>query len=69
MNKFIAIGCIAACSVAPALADDHGEESMGNGAFTTLFVSAKDVESYINSVMIDGNDNYEFEELEKKLFG
>ena len=50
MNKFIAIGCIAACSVNLALADDHGEEFMGNGAFTTLFVSAKDVESYIKSV-------------------
>ena len=50
MNKFIALGCIAACSVVPALADDHGSESMGNGAFTTLFVSTKDVENYINSV-------------------
>ena len=50
MNKFIAIGCIAACSFAPALADDHGAESMGNGAFTTLFVSATDVDGYIDSV-------------------
>ena len=38
MNKFIVIGCVAAYAVAPALADDHGAESMGNGAFTTLFV-------------------------------
>ena len=50
MNKFIAIGCIAACSFAPAFADDHGAESMGNGAFTTLFVSAADVDGYIDSV-------------------
>ena len=50
MNKFIAIGCIAACSFAPALADDHGAESMGNGAFTTLFVAAADVDGYIDSV-------------------
>ena len=50
MNKFIAIGCVAACSFAPALADDHGAESMGNGAFTTLFVSAADVDGYIDSV-------------------
>lgn len=50
MNKFIAIGCLAACSFAPALADDHGAESMGNGAFTTLFVSAADVDGYIDSV-------------------
>ncbi len=50
MNKFIAIGCLAACSFAPALADDHGAESMGNGAFTTLFVSAADVDAYIDSV-------------------
>ena len=50
MNKFIALGCIAACYVASALADDHASESMGNGAFTTLFVSAKDVEAYISSV-------------------
>ena len=50
MNKLIAIGCIAACSVTPVLADDHNAESTGNGAFTTLFVSTKDVEGYINSV-------------------
>ena len=50
MNKFIAFGCIAACAVTPALADDHGADSMGNGAFTTLFVAAKNVEDYINSV-------------------
>ena len=30
--------------------DDHGLASTGSGAFTTLFVSAKDVEGYINSV-------------------
>ena len=50
MKKFIATGCILACSVTPVLADDHGAASTGNGAFTTLFVSAKDVEGYINSV-------------------
>ena len=50
MNKFIAFGCIAACAVTPALADGHGADSMGNGAFTTLFVAAKNVEDYINSV-------------------
>ena len=50
MNKFIVIGCVAACAAAPALADDHGAESMGNGAFTTLFVSTTDVDSYIASV-------------------
>ena len=50
MNKFIALGCIAACCVGSALADDHASESMGNSAFTTLFVSAKDVEAYISSV-------------------
>ena len=50
MSKFRALGCIAACCVASALADDHASESRGNSAFTTLFVSAKDVESYISSV-------------------
>lgn len=50
MKKFIATGCILACSVTPVMADDHGAASTGNGAFTTLFVSAKDVEGYINSV-------------------
>ena len=50
MNKFIVIGCVAACSVTPVLADHHGAESMGNGAFTTLFVSAKDADGYIDSV-------------------
>ena len=34
----------------PALADDHAESAQGNGAFTTLFVAAKDPESYVKSV-------------------
>ncbi|MEC8158431.1 MAG: hypothetical protein VX095_04120 [Pseudomonadota bacterium] len=50
MNKFIVLGYIAACCIGSALADDHASESMGNSAFTTLFVSATDVEAYISSV-------------------
>ena len=50
MKKLILLIWVAAYSTVPALADDHASESAGNGAFTTLFVAAKDVEGYIKSV-------------------
>lgn len=50
MNTKILFGCIAALLVTPAFADNHAGSAQGNGAFTTLFVAAKDPESYIESV-------------------
>lgn len=50
MNTKILFGCVVALLITPALADDHAGSAQGNGAFTTLFVAAKDPESYIESV-------------------
>ena len=50
MNNKILFGCVVALLITPALADDHAGSAQGNGAFTTLFVAAKDPESYIESV-------------------
>ena len=50
MKNIIAMGCLAALLASSAIADDHGPAAGGNGAFTTLFVVAKDVDRYITSV-------------------
>lgn len=48
-NQAIASG-FAILFALSALADNHVSAPQGNGAFTTLFVAAKDPESYIESV-------------------
>jgi hypothetical protein len=44
------MGWLAACLVTPVFADNHASAGANNGAFTTLFVVAKDVGGYIKSV-------------------
>ena len=50
MKKMLLIASLATYLVSPAFADNHAFAPEGSGAFTTLFVAAKDVESYIESV-------------------
>ena len=49
INRVIICG-LAVLFAASTLADNHAANPQGNGAFTTLFVAAKDPESYIASV-------------------
>ena len=50
MIKRVIICGLAVLFGASTLADNHAANPQGNGAFTTLFVAAKDPESYIASV-------------------
>ena len=50
MNKILSVASLATCLISSAFADNHSSAQEGKGAFTTLFVAAKDVESYIESV-------------------
>ena len=50
LKKILSVASLATCLISSAFADNHGSAPEGNGAFTTLFVAAKDVESYIESV-------------------
>lgn len=50
MKKMFLISCIASLIAFPSFGDDHSETASGDGAFTTLFVVAKDPEKYIESV-------------------
>lgn len=51
MKKVLLImGCVLSVIANSALADGHNEARSGNGAFSTLFVVAKDTEKYIESV-------------------
>ena len=49
-EKMLSVASLATCLILPAFADNHGSAPEGNGAFTALFVAAKDVERYIESV-------------------
>ena len=49
MKKVLLLASLTSCLAVSALADNHASPQ-GNGAFTTLFVAAKDVDSYIESV-------------------
>ena len=50
MKKILSVASLATCLISPAFADNHSSAPESNGAFSTLFVAAKDVESYIESV-------------------
>jgi hypothetical protein len=51
MKKFLlSIGCSLVLLAGHSVADGHNEVSAGDGAFSTLFVVAKDTEKYIESV-------------------
>ena len=50
LKKILLVASLTTCLISSAFADNHGSASDGNGAFSTLFVAAKDVESYIESV-------------------
>ena len=51
MKKFLlSIGCSLVLLAGHSVADGHNKASAGDGAFSTLFVVAKDTEKYIESV-------------------